>query len=99
MCIRDRNTHNVSATVYINDGQWEEVGKWMWTNRHFYNGLSCFPFDETAYPQPPFEATDKKTYEKMMQSLNSIDLTQVVEDDDNTDFGNNPACAGGACDI
>ena len=47
----------------------------------------------TAIPNP-----DKKTYEKMMQSLNSIDLTQVT-DDDNDDFGNNPACAGGACDL
>ena len=60
--------------------------------------MSCFPYDENAYPQPPFEATDKKTYEKMMQSLNNIDLTQVT-DDDNDDFSNNPACAGGACDI
>ena len=93
-----QNTHNVSATVYIPDGKWDEVGKWMWLNRHFYNGLSCFPYDENAYPQPPFEATDKKTYDKMMQSLNSIDLTQVT-DDDNDNFNDNPACAGGACEI
>tara|TARA_R110002050_G_scaffold164481_1_gene294557 strand:- start:17706 stop:19586 length:1881 start_codon:yes stop_codon:yes gene_type:complete len=94
-----QNTHNVSATVYINDGQWEEVGNWMWLNRHFYNGLSCFPFDEKAYPQPPFEACDEETYDKMMQSLNKLDLSNVIETNDSTDFGNNPACAGGACDI
>jgi len=94
-----QNTHNVSATVYINDGDWEAIGNWMWINRHFYNGLSCFPFDEKAYPQPPFEATDKKTYDTMMLSLSNLHLENIVEDSDNTDFGNNPACAGGACDI
>ena len=96
---RGQNTHNVSATVYIPDDKWDDVGRWMWLNRHFYNGLSCFPYDENAYPQPPFEATDKKTYEKMMQSLNTIDLTQVT-DDDNDDFGSvsssaSPSVLGG----
>ena len=93
-----QNTHNVSATVYIKDGQWDEVGEWMWLNRHFYNGLSCFPYDEKAYPQPPFEECSKEQFNKMMQSLNTVDLTQI-KDDDNDDFGNNPACAGGACEI
>ena len=94
-----QNTHNVSATVYIKDGDWNEVGEWMWLNRHFYNGLSCFPYDETAYDQPPFEGIKKKEYEKRMQSLKQVDLTQVIEDDDNTDFGNDPACGGGSCEI
>tara|TARA_R100000458_G_scaffold59940_1_gene72987 strand:- start:3380 stop:5254 length:1875 start_codon:yes stop_codon:yes gene_type:complete len=93
-----QNTHNVSATCYIKDNQWDEVGEWMWLNRHFYNGLSCFPYDETAYAQPPFQECNKETYDKMMQSLKNIDLTQINDDDDD-DFSNNPACAGGACDL
>jgi hypothetical protein len=35
----------------------------------------------------------------MMASLTSVDLTKVVEDDDNTDFSAQAACAGGACEI
>ena len=96
---KGQNTHNVSATVYIKDADWDEVGEWMWLNRHFYNGLACFPYDETSYAQPPFEGINKKKYEKMMQSLKNVDLTKVFEYDDNTDFGNDPACGGGACEI
>jgi len=94
-----QNTHNVSATVYINPDEWDEVGEWMWLNRHFYNGLSCFPNDESVYVQAPFEACTKAKYEQMMKSLKAIDLTQIIEYDDDTNFGDEPACGGGACEI
>jgi len=94
-----QNTHNVSATVYVNPDEWDEVGEWMWLNRHFYNGLSCFPNDESVYVQAPFEACTKAKYEKMMKSLKAIDLTQIIEYDDDTNFGDEPACGGGACEI
>ena len=94
-----QNTHNVSATVYIKTDEWDEVGEWMWRNRYFYNGLSCFPAQEGSYDQAPFEDCSKKTYDKMMISLKSLDLSQVYEDDDNTDFGNEPACGGDNCEI
>lgn len=93
-----QNSHNVSATVYIKENDWEAVGEWMWQNRHFYNGLSCFP-ENQKYAQAPFEKCSKEVYDKMMQSLTSIDLTKIVEHDDSSDFGNDPACAGGACEI
>jgi len=93
-----QNSHNVSATVYIKDNEWDEVGEWMWTNRYFYNGLACFP-EKQRYEQAPFEACSRKKYDKMMVSLKSIDLAQVYEDDDNTDFGNEPACGGDNCEI
>jgi len=94
-----QNTHNVSATVYVNPDEWDEVGEWMWLNRHFYNGLSCFPNDESVYVQAPFEACTKAKYEQMMKSLKAIDLTQIIEYDDDTNFGDEPACGGGACEI
>tara|TARA_R110002020_G_scaffold180072_3_gene374014 strand:- start:5304 stop:7187 length:1884 start_codon:yes stop_codon:yes gene_type:complete len=94
-----QNTHNVSATVYINNNEWDEVGEWMWLNRHFYNGLACFPDDDTVYPQSPFEACSKAKYEEMMKSLTKVDLTQIIEYDDDTNFGQDPACGGGACEI
>tara|TARA_Y100000588_G_scaffold51922_1_gene48842 strand:+ start:12 stop:1856 length:1845 start_codon:yes stop_codon:yes gene_type:complete len=94
-----QNTHNVSATVYINKGDWDEVGEWMWLNRHFYNGLSCFPNDETSYNQPPFEVCSKNRYEEMLKSLKTLDLSQIVETEDDTNFGQEAACAGGACEI
>ena len=93
-----QNSHNVSATVYIGPNEWDEVGEWMWSNRWFYNGMSCFPQTQ-EYDQPPFETINKKTYDKMMVALKNVDLSQVYENEDNTDFGNELACAGGSCEI
>jgi len=94
-----QNTHNISATVSIKDDQWEEVGKWMWDNRKFYNGLSVLPYADHTYKQAPFEDCTKETYEEMMQHLHSVDLSKVVELVDNTDLKGEAACAGGACEI
>jgi ribonucleoside-diphosphate reductase alpha chain len=94
-----QNTHNISATVSIKDDEWEIVGKWMWENRKFYNGLSVLPFSDHSYKQAPFEDCTKEVYEEMMTHLHGIDLSQVIEYNDNTDLKGEAACAGGACEI
>ena len=96
---KGQNTHNISATVSIKDAEWADVGEWMWENRTSYNGLSVLPYDGGTYTQAPFEDCSKETYEAMMSSLKSIDLTKVVEEEDNTDLKGEVACAGGACEI
>lgn len=93
------NTHNVSATVSIRENEWDLVGDWMWNNRDFYNGLSVLPYDGGTYTQAPFENTTKENYEKLLKTLHDIDLTKVVELDDNTDLSGEAACAGGACTV
>jgi ribonucleoside-triphosphate reductase (thioredoxin) len=93
------NTHNVSATVSLKADEWEMAGEWMWENRDHYNGLSVLPYDGGTYTQAPFEDISKDHYEVMLQSLTNIDLTQVIELDDNTDLSGELACAGGACEI
>jgi hypothetical protein len=35
----------------------------------------------------------------MLQSLEEIDLTKIIETDDETDLAGELACAGGACEI
>ena len=96
---KGQNTHNISATVSIKDAEWADVGEWMWENRTSYNGLSVLPYDGGTYTQAPFEDCSKETYEAMMASLTNIDLTRVVEEEDNTDLKGEVACAGGACEI
>ena len=93
------NTHNVSATVSLKDDEWDLAGEWMWTNRDHYNGLSVLPYNGGTYIQAPFEDCTEETYNTMMQSLNNIDLSKVIELDDNTDLSGELACAGGACEI
>ena len=96
---RGNNTHNISATISIKDGEWGEVGEWMWENRNHYNGLSVLPFEGGTYKQAPFEDCDELTYKRMMDSLGDIDLTKIVETDDNTNLAGEVACAGGACEV
>jgi len=93
------NTHNVSATVSLKEDEWELAGEWMWDNRDSYNGLSVLPYDGGNYTQAPFTDCTKEEYEEMMKSLAAIDLTQVIETEDETDLKGELACAGGACEI
>ena len=94
-----QNTHNVSATVSLKEDEWDLAGEWMWENREHYNGLSVLPYDGGTYQQAPFEDCTEETYNEMMKSLTNIDLSQVIELDDNTDLSGELACAGGACEI
>ena len=93
------NTHNVSATVSVGENEWEEVGRWMWENRHCYNGLSVLPRNDHSYVQAPFEECSKERFEELYSKLQNIDLTKVIEEGDNTDLSGEVACAGGVCEI
>jgi ribonucleoside-diphosphate reductase alpha chain len=96
---RGSNANNVSATVSIQDGQWERVGEWMWENKASYNGLSVLPFDNGSYRQAPYEDISEETFRRLEQSLKAITLENVYENDDETDHKAEAACAGGACAI
>jgi ribonucleoside-triphosphate reductase (thioredoxin) len=93
------NTHNVSATINLKPEEWVEAGEWLWTNRDFYNGLSVLPYDLGSYKQPPFSDCTKEEYEEMSSKLHTIDLTQVIELQDETNLAGELACAGNNCEI
>ncbi len=93
------NSHNVSATISLKDDEWDKAGDWMWDNRDHYNGLSVLPYNGGTYTQAPFEDIDEAKFNKMSKVLSNIDLTKVVELDDNTDLSGELACAGGNCEV
>ena len=93
------NTNNVSATVPINENEWEQVGQWMWTNRDTFNGLSVLPFFGGSYTQAPFEDITEEQFNEMVQHLHNIDLSKIIEFTDDTALMDQAACAGGACEI
>jgi len=71
----------------------------MWKNRDCYNGLSVLPHDGGSYIQAPFEDCSEATYRRMMKSLTEVDLTNIVETEDDTNLQGELACAGGTCEI
>ena len=93
------NTNNISATVSINENEWEQVGKWMWDNKDTFNGLSVLPYFGGTYTQAPFEDITEEQFNEMVQHLHNIDLSKIVEFTDDTALMDQAACAGGACEI
>lgn len=102
--ISGNNTHNVSATISVKEGEWESTGEWMWKNREYYNGLSVLPFDGGTYIQAPFEEITEKEYDDLMSvitdsHLENFDLKNIKELEDITNLAGELACAGGNCEI
>jgi ribonucleoside-diphosphate reductase alpha chain len=93
------NTNNVSATVSIQENEWEQVGNWMWENKDTFNGLSVLPYFGGTYTQAPFEDITEEQFNEMAKHLHNIDLSKIVEFSDETALMDQAACAGGACEI
>jgi ribonucleoside-diphosphate reductase alpha chain len=93
------NSHNVSATISVREHEWPAVGEWMWIEREHYNGLSVLPYDSGSYKQAPFEDCTKEDYERLMETLKDVDLSKIVELDDDTDLKGEIACGSNGCEI
>ena len=97
--VKGNNTHNVSCTVSVRDDEWKIIGEWMWANKEYYNGLSVLPYHGGTYKQTPFEDCTEEVYNTMMATLKDVDLSKVIEVQDNTNFADSAACGGGNCEI
>ena len=93
------NMHNVSATVTIKQDEWATVGEWLYENKDYFTALSFLPEDLGTYKQAPFETITKEQFEEAVESLHKVDLSLVIEMNDNTALMDQAACAGGACEI
>ena len=71
----------------------------MYENRNTYNGISVLPYDNGSYIQAPFENCTKEQFDELSKSLTDIDLTKIVENDDNTEHSQELACGSGNCEI
>jgi ribonucleoside-diphosphate reductase alpha chain len=96
---KGENKNNVSVTVTIKPDEWVGVGEWMWDNRENFTALSVLPYSDHSYMQAPFEDIDETQYKEMVGHLHKIDLTKVVEVEDNTDLAGEVACGGGGCEV
>lgn len=94
--------HNPSCTVYVNKGEWMEVGTWVWKHFDEVVGLSFLPkADDHVYQQAPDEEVTMEEYERLVKELPVIDWTQLsrYELEDETEGAKTYACVGGSCDI
>ena len=96
---KGNNVNNVSTTVSIKPDEWDEVGNWMWKHRDEFTALSVLPYEDHIYAQAPFQDITKDEYEILVNSLHSIDLSNVTEMEDETAIQETVACGGNACEV
>lgn len=93
--------HNASATIYVKDSEWFEVGNWVYQNWDFINGVSFLPHDGGIYKLAPYEEVSKEKYNELMGKFPKIDYSQlhVYEIEDHTEGAQSVACVSGICEI
>lgn len=93
--------HNPSATISVGDEEWVAVVAWISDNWDIIGGLSFLPRENHVYRLAPYEAIDKKTYERLAANFPKIDYSKLIiyERTDETDQKKELACVGGTCEI
>lgn len=93
------NFHNVSCTISLKEDEWQSIGKWMWSNRGIYTGISVLPYDGGSYVQAPFEDCTEEEFNRLNKYLHDIDLSQILEIEDHTNLNDQVACGADGCVI
>lgn len=93
--------HNQSATVYVREHEWEEVGDWVFKHFDEITGLSFLPYDGGKYRLAPYEEITEAEYNSRMADFPDIDwsLLSMYETEDMGEGAKELACVGGACEI
>lgn len=95
--------HNQSATIYVRDNEWDEVGQWLWDNFDEVTGLSFLNYDEsgTKYRLPPYVEITEEEYKDAMSKMPNVDFSALsyYETRDEGEGAMEPACVGGACTL
>jgi ribonucleoside-diphosphate reductase alpha chain len=93
--------HKPSITVNVREGEWMEVGAWVYKHFDEVSGISFLPYSDHTYQQAPYQEVDKETYEKALAVMpEKIDWSQLSEFEkkDNTVSSQTFACVGN-CEI
>jgi len=92
--------HKPSVTVSVKEGEWMDVGAWVYRNFDDVSGVSFLPYSEHTYKQAPFEECTKEEYEALAATLPaSLPWETLLEGDDSTTASQELACVGGSCEI
>jgi len=94
--------HKPSCTIYVEEGEWLNVGSWIYDNFHLVSGLSFLPKSDHVYRQAPYQAISGEQYQQFVS--NSPKLVEwsnlsSYEYEDTTTGSQEYACTAGVCDI
>lgn len=101
-------TNNVSATVEVQDDEWDEVAAVLFTNDYLFTGVSLLPkMGDQIYDNAPFQRLSseelRKEYEEIKNYLETheVDFNVIMSNRTNFFSGDMVAvgCSGGACEL
>ena len=96
--------HNVSNTLSVRDGEWDDIAEYIWENRADFTGISMLAASgDKLYQQAPHEEVstpqDETLWNELISKFQPVDFTQMKEAEDETNLQGEIACAGGACEL
>jgi ribonucleoside-diphosphate reductase alpha chain len=94
--------HKPSITVSVKEGEWMEVGAWVWDHFNEMSGVSFLPFSDHTYRQAPYQDCTKEEYKELLKTLPAnIDWSGLgeYEKEDQTAGTQTFACTGNSCEI
>ena len=96
-----RRGHNQSATVYVREHEWDEVGDWLYDHFDEVTGLSFLPYDGGSYELAPYTKVSKEEYLRLSAEFPEVnyDLLPLYETEDMGQGAQTLACMGGSCEV
>ena len=94
--------HKPSASIYVKEEEWLDVGAWIYKNFDHVSGLSFFPNSDHIYKQAPYMDITEEEYHTWVAKLPaSVDWSKLSEYEktDTTTGTQELACSGGVCEI
>jgi ribonucleoside-triphosphate reductase len=94
--------HKPSATVNVKEGEWMDVGAWVYRHFDILSGVSFLPYDGGSYKQAPYQEIDEQAYEEWVKKTPATidwDELKQYEFTDHTTGSQEFACVGNTCEI
>ena len=94
--------HKPSATIYVQEEEWLDVGAWIYRHFDTVSGLAFLPNSEHIYKQAPYIDITKDEYDSWVKKMPvNVDWSRlsVYEKTDTTTGSQELACSAGVCDL
>lgn len=94
--------HKPSVTINVKDGEWLEVGAWVYKHFDEVSGISFLPYDGGTYRQAPYQSITEEEYADWLDKMpRDVDWSKLgeYENVDNTSGSQTLSCTGSSCEI
>jgi len=93
--------HSVSATIYVEPGEWLLACQWVYKNFDEVSGISFLPRDNGTYTSTPYEEIDEAEYKRRVEAFPQVDWAKLsrYEKTDQTESAQTYACTSGVCEL